>query len=158
MNEKELGRALLNLNMAPSPATLDPRELTQIILRRDRSRIRLLTGLAIFFWFLTAAGVICLCPFYIMIVAPRLRAYQAGRALLENDWSDWARVGDWVAYWLLGWIISLLLAAVCTMLLIMLSRRATLRQINASLMEISDKLKQLGRSPPSETQSSKGTA
>jgi hypothetical protein len=43
----------------------------------------------------------------------------------------------------LGCIISLLLAAICTVLLTLLSRRATLRQINASLLEISEQLKQL---------------
>ena len=51
--------------------------------------LRLLAGLATFFWVLTAAGIVCLCPFYILVVAPRLRAYQAGRAQLERD--EWRR-------------------------------------------------------------------
>src|SRR5262245_10871135 len=142
MTEKELGRALLNLDVSPAP-TPDPRQLTQRILERDRRRIRLLASLATFFWILTAAGVVCLCPFYLIVVPPRLRAYQAGRAQLANDWNDWAMVGDWAAYWLLGCILALLLAAICTVLLILVSRRATLRQINASLLEISEQLKQL---------------
>jgi hypothetical protein len=150
MTEKELGRALLNLDVAPPPAAPDPRQLTRQILARDRRRIRLLAGLATLFWVLTAAGVVCLCPFYVVIVAPRLRAYQAGRAQLANDWNDWAMVGDWAAYWLLGCIVSLLLAAICTVLLVLFSRRATLRQINASLVEISEQLKQLRQPPPSE--------
>ena len=137
MTEKELGRALLNLDVAPAPAAADPRQLTRQILERDRRRIRLLAGLATLFWILTAAGIICLCPFYVIMIAPRLRAYQAGRAQLANDWDAWAMVGDWAAYWILACIISLLLAALCTVLLILLSRRATLRQINASLAEIS---------------------
>jgi sugar (pentulose or hexulose) kinase len=122
--------------------------MTRQILDRDRRRLRLLAGLAGLFWTLTAAGVVCLCPFYLLVVAPRLRAYQAGRAELANDWSDWARVGDWAAYWLSGCIVSLLLAAACTMLLVLASRRATLRQINASLLTISEQLKQLHRPPP----------
>jgi hypothetical protein len=138
MTEKELGRALLNLDRTAAP---DSRPLTQKILERDRRRIRLLAGLATLFWLLTAAGVVGLCPFYMMIVAPRLRAYQAGRAQLANDWDDWALVGDWAAYWILTCILSLLLAALCTVLLVLLSRRATLRQINASLLEISAQLK-----------------
>jgi hypothetical protein len=150
MTEKELGRALLNLDVAPAPAALDPRQLTQRILERDRRRIRLLVGLAALFWLLTAAGVICLCPFYVLMVAPRLHAYQAGRAQLANDWNDWAMVGHWAAYWILACILSLLLAAICTVLLILLSRRATLRQINASLAEISEQLRQLRQLPPSE--------
>jgi hypothetical protein len=110
MTEKELGRALLDLDAAAAPAAPDPREMTRRILDRDRRRIRLLAGLATLFWTLTAAGVVCLCPFYVMIVAPRLRAYQAGRAQLANDWNDWALVGEWAAYWLLACIVALLLA------------------------------------------------
>ena len=145
MTEKELGKALLNLDVAPPPAAPDPRQLTQKVLGRDRRRVRLLAGLATLFWILTAAGIIALCPFYVIVVAPRLRAYQAGRAQLDNDWNDWATVGDWAAYWVLACITSLLLAAVCTVLLVLVSRRATLRQINASLVEISEQLKQMGR-------------
>jgi heme exporter protein D len=158
MTEKELGRALLTLDMAPSPAASDPRQLTRQILERDRRRIRLLAGLATLFWILTAAGIVCLCPFYVLIVAPRLRAYEAGRAQLANDWNDWAMVGDWAAYWILACIISLLLAAICTVLLILLSRRATLRQINANLVEISEQLKQMRQLPPIEPEVSTGTA
>ena len=158
MTEKELGRALLNLDVAPAPAAADPRQLTRQILERDRRRIRLLAGLATLFWILTAAGIICLCPFYVIMIAPRLRAYQAGRAQLANDWDAWAMVGDWAAYWLLGCIVSLLLAAICTVLLVLFSRRATLRQINASLVEISEQLKQLRPLPPSEPRGASGTA
>jgi hypothetical protein len=158
MTEKELGRALLNLDVAPPPAAPDPRQLTRQILGRDRRRIRLLAGLAALFWVLTAAGILCLCPFYVMVVAPRLRAYQAGRAQLANDWDDWAMVGEWAAYWVLACIVSFLLAALCTVLLILLSRRATLRQINASLVAISEQLRQGGRLPPGEPRGPEGTA
>src|SRR5262245_6788750 len=124
MTEKELGKALLELDLTP-PAAPDPRLLTQKILDRDRRRIRLLAGLAALFWALTAAGVLSLGPFYLLVVAPRLRAYQAGRAELANDWNDWARVGEWAAYWLLACVLSLLAAAACTVLLTLASRRAT---------------------------------
>jgi hypothetical protein len=158
MTEKELGKALLNLEMVPAPAAPDPRQLTRQILERDRRRIRLLAGLATCFWILTAAGVVCLCPFYVIVVAPRLHAYQAGRAQLANDWNDWALVGEWAAYWILACILSLLLAAVSTVLLILLSRRATLRQINACLVEISEQLKQLRQVPTSEARGAAGNA
>jgi len=150
MTEKELGRALLNLGMAPPSTTPSPQVLTRRILDRDRRRIRWLTGLATLFWVLTAGAIICLWPFYVMVVAPRLRAYQAGRAQLADDWSDWARVGDWAAFYALVCIACLLLAALCTLLLILVSRRATLRQINANLVEISEQLKLLRHLPPRE--------
>jgi hypothetical protein len=158
MTEKDLGRALLNLNVAPAPAAPDPRQWTRNILARDQRRVRVLAVLATLFWVLTAAGVVCLCPFYVMVVAPRLRAYQAGRAHLEHDWNDWALVGDWAAYWILACILSLLLAAVCTVLLILVSRRATLRQINASLVEISEQLKQLRLAAPNDPRGPAATA
>jgi hypothetical protein len=143
MNERELGKALLNVDMAPMPAVPDSGQLTRKVLERDRRRVRLLAGLAILFWALTTAGIICLCPFYVIVVAPRLRAYHAGRAHLENDWNDWAMAGDWTAYWILACVIVLLLAAVSTLLLILTSRRATLRQINANLVIISEQLRRL---------------
>jgi hypothetical protein len=141
MTEKELGKALLNLDA--SPAVADPKTLTRTILGRDRRRIRLLAGVATLFWILTAAGVVCFCPFYLQNVAPRLRAYHAGRAQLQNDWGAWATVGEWAAYLVLACVISFVLAAVSTVFLILLSRRATLRQINASLVAISEELRQL---------------
>jgi len=143
MTEKELGKALLNLDLDPASAVSDPQQLTRKVLQSDQRRVRLLAGLATLFWVLTAAGIVCLCPFYIIVVAPRLRAYQAGRARLENDWNDWALAGDWTAYWILACILVLLLAAVSTLLLILASRRATLRQINANLAVISEQLRQL---------------
>jgi hypothetical protein len=82
-----------------------------------------------------------------MFVAPRLQAYGAGRAQLENDWNDWARAGDLAAKSLLACIFALLLAAVFTILLVVHSRRATLRQVNIGLAEISKQLKNL--QPPS---------
>ena len=42
---------------------------------------------------------------------------------------------------------SMFAAAVCTVVLILLSRRATLRQVNARLMEISSQLKSLAAAP-----------
>lgn len=148
MNEKELGQALLNLEMTPTAT--DPRQLTRRILENDRRRVRWMTLLTLFFWVLTTVGVICLRPLYVMIIAPRLRAYQLGHAQLDKDWNDWVLLGDWTASWLLACIVSLLLAAICTVLLILFSRRATLRQINANLVQISEQLKQLRSSTPVE--------
>jgi hypothetical protein len=50
----------------------------------------------------------------------------------------------------LACISALLLAAVSTVLLVVASRRATLRQINASLLAISEQLKHWPPSPAAE--------
>lgn len=158
MTEKELGKALLNVDMARAPAAPDPRQLTQRILERDRRWIRLLAGLAALFWILATAGLVWLVSYYLLLVSPRLRAYAAGRAQLQNDWNDWAYAVDLAAGSTLACIVALLLAAVCTMLLILLSRRATLRQINAGLVVISEQLKLLRQAPPSEPRVPTGNA
>jgi hypothetical protein len=46
-----------------------------------------------------------------------------------------------------GAVVALLLAALCTVLLVFTSRRATLHQIHLALMELSERLKEL-RPPP----------
>src|SRR5437667_187014 len=53
MTEKELGKALLNLD-----AATDPRVLTARILERDRRRVRLWTGVTVGTWLLAAALVL----------------------------------------------------------------------------------------------------
>lgn len=151
MTEKEVGKALLNVDLARSPMAADPRQLTQKVLKRDRRSIRLLIGVATLFWILATAGLVWLISYYLLLVSPRLRAYAAGRAQLQNDWSDWAYAVDLAAGSTLACIVALFLAAVCTMLLIVLSRRATLRQINASLAEISEQLKQFRQVSPGPT-------
>src|SRR4051812_4773750 len=106
MTEKELGKALLNLDMAP-PAP-DARQLSRKIVERDRWRVRLLAGLATLFWVIAAGGVVSLVTLYRVFLAPRLRAYAAGRAQLENDWGDWALVGEWAAWSIVACVLALL--------------------------------------------------
>jgi len=141
MTNKELGQALLALETAPKPGELDPRLLAQHIVERDRRRIRWLAGITTVFWLLAAGCIVSLGIIFVMCVEPRLLAYAAGKAQLSSDWRDWAQAGDLAAKVLLGSMVALFLAAVSTVVLILLSRRATLRQINASLAEISQHLR-----------------
>jgi hypothetical protein len=143
MTEKEIGKALLKLDTQVPLSAPPPQELARSVIARDRWRVRLLAGLATLFWVLTAAGVIWQIVFYFMYVVPRLRAYEAGRLQFQNDWSEWLLAGDLAAKLNLACIIALLSGAICTVLLILASRRATLRHINANLAEIGEQLKQL---------------
>jgi uncharacterized membrane protein len=140
MTEKEFGKALLSLDTTPKVSELDPRSMARNIVERDQRRIRVLAALTIMFWIAAAAGIIWLGVMYFVMVEPRLIAYASGHAQLESDWRDWARAGDVAARSLLACLASLMLAAVSTVLLILLSRHATLRQINASLSELTGKL------------------
>ena len=151
MNDKELGKALLTLDTTPKLSELDPRNLARNIIARDRRRIRVLASLATLFWIAATAGIVWLCIMYFMMIEPRLMAYAQGKAQIEVDWRDWARAGDVAARSILACFILLLLAAISTVLLILFSRHATLRQINASLSELSEQLKpaQHGSTPAS---------
>ncbi|MCI0455931.1 MAG: hypothetical protein L0Z62_02990 [Gemmataceae bacterium] len=151
MTEKELGKALLDLDMTAPAAAPDPRQLTRNILGRDRRRVRLLTCLSLFFWLLAVAAVGLLVWFYFMYLAPRLNAYVAGRADFERDAAIWLDVGNMSVLVILGCVVALFLAALCTVRLILVSRRATLRQINANLAEISEQLKLLRPSSARES-------
>jgi hypothetical protein len=146
MTEKELGKALLAVDVVAAPA-LDPRQLTQKILARDQRRVRMLAWLTTVLWVLAVAGICFLIWGYYMQVVPRLNAYAAGRAHLEKDWEAWEFAFTLVAQILLACVLVLLLAGISTILLVLASRRATLRQINANLVEISEQLKQLRQSP-----------
>lgn len=147
MTEKELGDALLNLELGPAPPAPDAHELTRKIFEGDRRRVRLLVALATGFWTLAVGGVIGLIAFYFLYIAPRMDAYAEARHRLEDDWNDWLTAGNMIAGIALASIVAVLLAAVCTVLLIAASRRATLRQINANLTKISEQLKSLRQMP-----------
>ena len=96
MSEKELGKALLNLDALALAGVPDARQQTWLVLERDRRRVRRLTALTVLVWVLA------------MLLA---------------------------------------LAAICTVRLVFASRRATLRQLNASLLEVAEQLKRLRPAP-----------
>jgi hypothetical protein len=140
MNEKQFGKALLSLDTTPKPSDIDPRQLARNVVQRDRRRVRLLAGVAAFFWIVATGGAVWLATLYFVMIEPRLNAYANGRAQIENDWKDWAVAGDKAATVLIVCLFALLLAALSTVLLTVLSRHATLRQINASLIELTERL------------------
>lgn len=155
MTEKELGRALLKLDMAPPPPLPPPpppdsHQLTRKILARDQRQIRQLIRLAAFFWVLAVAGPGLLIWVFLNSITPRLEAYAGGRREFQEDVGAWLVLSNVGAEIILACVIALLLAATCTILLILASRRATLRQINANLAEISEQLKLLRQEPPSQ--------
>lgn len=141
MNDKELGKALLSLDTTPKPSDLDPRNLARNTVEHYGQRIRVLAVVTALFWIAATAGIVWLSIMYVMMVEPRLMAYAAGKAQIESDWKDWAVAGDIAAKGLLVCLATMLLAAISTVTLIMYSRHATLRQIKASLSELSERLR-----------------
>ena len=155
MNEQELGRALLNLDAAVRPPA-DTRALTDRVLARDRRRVRVLTWLTVGTWLLAAALVILLLIAFGLILPARAKlkdpAYQnrttaAQRDNLQSELEKAFMLGSVVITFTVG---ALSLAGLCTFGLVLATRRATLRQVNANLVEITEQLKQLrqGLPPP----------
>jgi fatty acid desaturase len=121
MSDQELAQAMRDLIARQGTGLQDARQLSADVMRRDSSRIRLLTITSVFFWLLAATGLLFLTfSVYRLVV-----------------WSP--------VVFLAALIVSVLLAALFTILHEVSSRRATLRQINISLMEISEQVKQLRR-------------
>ena len=150
MNEKELGRALLRADGSGPAAAPDPRVLTGAILERDRRRVRVLAVIAIVLWLVPAALLSVVLASFARDFIPKQKQLQRHvaegkltgeeRRRLEAFHLDWIAAGAKVGAIS---VAAIALAAIATVMLIAASRRATLRQINASLLVISEQLKQL---------------
>ena len=163
MSEKELGRALLDLDsqkLAGVPAT---REQTWRILEADRRRVWWWTAITIALWCAAVLMVLLMLIGYGLVFP--LQAKLAGatdeepagaiteqeRIRLEDltpEQRELAKFKAQIVFQMItvGVTFSvgiLSVAALSTVFLIAATRRATLRQINASLLEISNQLKEL---------------
>src|SRR5688572_24012942 len=148
MTDKDLGSALLALD-PDKLAGDDARQQTWKILERDRRRVWWLTAITIALW----AGAILMV--FGMLVAfglvfplqAKLRD-PAELARLPPEMRQDAQFKAQIAFQMVTVGVTcsvgiLAMAALATICLVIASRRATLRQINASLLEISQQLKEL---------------
>jgi hypothetical protein len=153
MSDKELGRALLDLDSQKLTGIADARQATWRVLERDRRRVWRLTALTVALW---AAAIIMVL---LMLVAfglvfplqAKLRD-PAEVARLPPEVQKDAQFAAQVYFQMVTVGVTcsvgiLAMAALATILLVLATRRATLRQINASLLEISDQLKALRQAP-----------
>jgi hypothetical protein len=136
MNEKELADKLLKLGDSELSSPTGPRDLTRRVLARDRRRVTALAALAAAFWL---GSIVLLYRFMAELLGLYARFQEAG----------WPAADPHAAHvyrFLLGLAASLEamgFALLLTMVLLFVSRRASLRQINANLIEISEKLERL---------------
>jgi hypothetical protein len=173
MSEKELGRALLELDSQKLAGVPDAREQTWKVLERDRRRVWWWTALTVGLW-AAALGMVLLMLIGYGLVFP-LQAKLAGedRAArfeqqLDKDLIDldhltpeqreMAKFKAQIVFQMItvGVTASVgltCLAVLASLLLNRAARQATLRQINASLLEISSQLKELKQvtTPPSKS-------
>ena len=161
-SERELGKSLLKLDAAGLGAVPDAKQQTWRILEQDRRRVRWWTMLTIVAWLPAVLSILGVLIFLALLFPLQAKLTQirddqkAGRAKagdtyvhngremnlaqLERD----ADIGFKQMSVLTGFsVLALCGATLFSLILISASRRATLRQINASLLEISQQLKRL---------------
>lgn len=149
MNEKEVGRILLGLDASRLGLDADSRTLTVRVLQSDRWRVRLLSVVTIILWGFAAAGIL-LVLFVLLSLYPKQQAlmHDLQRGNLSETDRDHIQQVLWIITEKATAMVAvsvgaLVLAALGTVLLVHTSRRATIRQLNASLFEISEQLRQL---------------
>lgn len=146
MSDLELRKSLLKLESATDPASIDP--AFQQIIARDEKRTKWLTRAAIGLWVLVACGAL-----FLMVVGglamPLVRSHmeQARELKAPTDGSFEILAKLTAGHMLLDVLLfgALAVSGLVTVILLLTLRRATLRQINANLLQISDQLTRLQR-------------
>ena len=145
MSEQELIRALQELvaRHAPPP---EPARLSSELMARDRWRVRLLAGVTALLWLAGITGVLYMIFWFNRFIIaysplPPRDAQEASWRAEEQFHSKMELHHSLEACE--AAVPALLLAALGTVWLVFSSRRATLNQINLSLAEISEQLRQL---------------
>ena len=151
MDEHELGEALLRAGAAEDRDLPDARDLSSSVLARDRRRLRTLGGLILALWLAGAAGI-GFVLYNLAIYVPKymrllMKIEEGGVSMEQRQRIQENNLGGFqIGLSITACSVAILaLAALGTFLLVLASRRATLRQVNASLALISDRLQQLSR-------------
>jgi hypothetical protein len=153
---KTLGDSLLELDGCTTISTTEGQELAKRIMHRDRWRIRLLIAATIAFFALTVIGIFgSFYIFYLKIVPwmdhvmsemdrhnPANAIEHAAAAGYQGLYAS-QMLGFWAVF---ASLATLLAAAICTVLLIFATRRATLRQIQTGLHLLSEQVERLQHS------------
>jgi hypothetical protein len=150
--QKELKDALLRLEATQLCGATDDRELTWRVLEADRRSIRRWTLVTVGLWVVAALIVLAaIVLFGVFMPAHAKTMVEAGVQLpVANEKPTpeqmhlilTAFLGKLGLFVTLG-VAALGLATIASVYLVIAGRRATLRQVNASLLEISEQLKRL---------------
>jgi hypothetical protein len=173
MLDKNVGDALLKLDL--SPPTDPPSTQLERIIDADQRRVKRWTRIAIALWILAALGALFIFimggltfPAIAQMIMEENKASAAAgdapagaanhsknakppRGTLEEPGTPFqllAKLTAMVMVFGTASFMLLVLAGLATVLLLLRSRTATFRQINANLLQISDQLK---RTPPVQT-------
>jgi hypothetical protein len=134
---------LQELIVRHSPPT-EPRRLSSEVIARDRWRIGLLAGFTALLWLGGIAGVLYMVFCFNGFIVAYSASVPGGGESWRTDWEFHTKME--LHHSLEAWMAAvpaLLLAGLGTVWLVFSSRRATLNQINLSLVEISEQLRQM---------------
>lgn len=140
MSDAKLGEHLLRQNNTTPPTAP---AIVDEITRRERRRVCIWAIATGVLWVLAAAYLLALLWFYMCFLHPIIHEYFTSGDLDPNEIKPPLNVMITLLKALLWWPGLLFLAAASTTLFTLASRRATLRQIQASLAEISEQLRDL---------------
>jgi hypothetical protein len=148
MTDRDLSNSLLLASRAEQPGPLDGRDRLAQVLQRDRRRLRVLGAATLLLWLLGACGI-AFVLYELYVYVPQyleFREERSGTTSIERRQS--ITEGHFAGFQIGVVVIScsvavFALAALGTFLLVLDTRRATLRQINTSLALISERLQRL---------------
>jgi hypothetical protein len=151
MSEQELIRALQDLvaKHAPPP---EPRPLSTELIVRDQLRVRLLAGVTALLWLGGILAVLYMVFWFNrFIIAYAPKDANGKEQFFGEEFHSKMELHHSLEACEAA-VPALLAAALCTVWLIFSSRRATLNQINLSLAEISEQLREMRRQarPPGD--------
>ena len=152
MSDKIVGEALLNLNLTP-PALPSAVEVERII-EADRRRIRWHTRITVGLWIVALLGALAIFVgggLVFPMIAKMLK--QANEGSIDEANTPFLMLAKLTAMCIAFGSLSfalLVAAGLANVLLVFRSRRATLRQINANLLQISEQLKRMSGTPPAK--------
>jgi hypothetical protein len=140
MNEKDLAKPLLALSTSDLTLLPDVDVQTHRVLRRDRRRVKIAAVFALLLWGTSLASS-SWCVHAVIDLYSGIR--EAGGADVDP------MIVGIFRFLMIGAasMVSLSFAVLCTLLMMMWSRRATLRQINVNLAAISRQLNEM-QPPP----------
>jgi ABC-type Fe3+ transport system permease subunit len=155
MSENELGRALLDLDSQKLSGASDAREQTWKVLERDRRRVWWLTVLTVATWAAAMLMVLWMLVAFGLLFPQQAKLFEEAEQFnrLTPQMREAAQRDAQITFQMITVGVTcsvgiLALASLSTVLLVVITRRATLRQINANLVEISEQLKALRQTPP----------
>jgi hypothetical protein len=180
--KKALVDTLLAIDSRMPTSSAEGREVAKKVLRRDRRRVRILTWMTIGFFLLTVIGI-CFFVFLLYVkVVPAMNKCEQDLSELEQQLAKQEpqpskhdlltrtagiTAAEGYTFFLIhvitlraiaALLAIMLAAAVSTVLLIMATRGATLHQIQASLLALSEQFDALQQSPQGGQSSGGGEA